>query len=199
MMNEKVIFWDFKSCEIQVCWDVNPNGLGNKRVWVNSNEGDCIARWDKRAGMDIHHPARHQVEEGEVCLACSPNASFGDFCRELWLYYQIPLPHELLADIRQPEFDPTEVAVVWSQIHTGTMWSIPYGLRPYQSPRDLFEAGNTSQWRHLAGPEGEAFTRALAKIAHCPLWYGEWTYVWDLSRREPDVYARLMDATRRSP
>lgn len=51
-------------------------------VWVNGPDGSCVARFS-RAGIDIHKPAREQMETGEQCLDCKP----GWTTKEDWIYF----------------------------------------------------------------------------------------------------------------
>jgi len=44
------------------------------------------------------------------------------------------------------------IEVLWRQPDTLSLWGIPHGMRPGQSPRDLWEAGNVSGWVWLGAP-----------------------------------------------
>lgn len=42
----------------------------DKTVWINSMSGECLARFDKRFGIDIHHSVDNQQKNGLQCLFC---------------------------------------------------------------------------------------------------------------------------------
>ena len=49
--------------------EVSPNG---QTLWVNSGlDGSCIARFDKRFGMDIHRTGTEQMAGQGECLHCT--------------------------------------------------------------------------------------------------------------------------------
>jgi len=48
--------------------------------------------------------------------------------------------------------DLDSIRVLYRQDDTMTLWGIPYGMRPGQSPRDLQRAGNAGGWIYLGGP-----------------------------------------------
>lgn len=48
--------------------DVAPDG---RRLWINSADGSCIARFDKRFGLDVHRTATAQMEGAPECLRCT--------------------------------------------------------------------------------------------------------------------------------
>lgn len=39
-------------------------------VWVNAGDGCCVGRFS-RAGVDVHHGAREQIETGRECVDCT--------------------------------------------------------------------------------------------------------------------------------
>lgn len=42
-----------------------------KTVWINSFSGECIARFDKFAGIDIHNTYENHENTGKQCLYCT--------------------------------------------------------------------------------------------------------------------------------
>ena len=42
-----------------------------------------------------------------------------------------------------------EIRCLWLHPHSQVLWGIPHTMRPGQSPRDLWDAGNVSGWIHL--------------------------------------------------
>lgn len=79
------------------------------------------------------------------------------------------------------------IKILWRQ-HDGPMslWGIPYDLRPDQSPKDLFEAENTSGWvwlgtpgwwGHLTKPEIEEIEKFLYSVWALPDCPGEYVKV----------------------
>lgn len=73
--------------------DVASDGL---RVWITGRDGSCIARFDRRFGIDVHRPAAEQIAGKGECLFCThAPADAGDWQRfreAVALHFQINVP-----------------------------------------------------------------------------------------------------------
>lgn len=48
--------------------DVSGNG---DTLWVNANDGSCVARFSKRFGIDVHNSVTAQLAGASQCLFCT--------------------------------------------------------------------------------------------------------------------------------
>lgn len=40
-------------------------------LWVNGDDGSCLARFSKKGGIDVHNSATVQMEGAKECLFCT--------------------------------------------------------------------------------------------------------------------------------
>ncbi|HDR9179264.1 hypothetical protein [Burkholderia vietnamiensis] len=52
--------------------DVSSNG---DTVWVTGDDGSCIGRFSKRAGIDVHRTVTEQMAGAPQCLHCTHEAA----------------------------------------------------------------------------------------------------------------------------
>ena len=75
--------------------DVTSDG---KTVWVNTDKGDCIGRFSKRFGIDIHNGAEVVMETGKQCLFClhGEGATWELFIEKMQEHHGVEVPKNLL-------------------------------------------------------------------------------------------------------
>ncbi len=83
------------------------------------------------------------------------------------------------------------IQVLYRQPDTMSLWGLPHGLRPGQSPRDLMEADNSSSWFWLGTPGWwgslsaenveaiQAFLEPLRELDAVPTHPGEFSVLGD--------------------
>lgn len=72
------------------------------KLWVNSKkDGSCIARFDKRFGMDIHRTGTEMMEGKGECLYCShekpTSADWETFRKKVFEAYDVEIDVSSLA------------------------------------------------------------------------------------------------------
>lgn len=68
----------------------------NKTVWLNHPQGN-VARFDLRAGIDIHNPPRDQ--EKKTCVDCSPDPDWKRFTKGVLDRFKVDIPDEVFEQL----------------------------------------------------------------------------------------------------
>ena len=70
------------------------------RVWVNAIDGSCVARYNKRTGIDIHTTATQQLKGESECMYCThTHATVEDwrvFCAKINTLFGIEIDKEFM-------------------------------------------------------------------------------------------------------
>ena len=84
---------DFPHYQIDVAQD-------SKRLWINGADGSCIARFDKRFGLDVHRSATAQMQGEPECLHCmhgpAGRAEWDIFRAQVLEHYAIDVPADAI-------------------------------------------------------------------------------------------------------
>lgn len=77
-----------------------------ERVWVHTNDGSTVGRFDKRFGIDVHTTVAAQLEGASQCLMCSHEPAgpeqWAQFCQAMLDHYDILIPADLISFSDEP-------------------------------------------------------------------------------------------------
>jgi hypothetical protein len=69
-------------------------------LWVNGDDGSCLARFSKRGGIDVHNSATAQIAGSKECLFCTHTAAgpaeWAIFRAKVEEHHGIPVPEGAL-------------------------------------------------------------------------------------------------------
>lgn len=71
------------------------------RLWVNADDGSCVARFSKRFGSDLHRTGSEIMAGSSECLHCTHGVAsvevWNDFRARLQAAYRVSLPENTLS------------------------------------------------------------------------------------------------------